>query len=107
VPGAFDRAGDVLTVCDADARKLLGGEVRAGVFAELIEDLGPDRMALPIEVKIIKPCSAGGGPVAVGETIRLGERDARLLLELGKGEIVAGPVAPLPAEPVRKGVNHG
>jgi hypothetical protein len=96
-------AGETVEVVDSVARVLLGcpslGEPPS---AELVADLGPDERLLPVAVRILKPCSAGGGPVAVGETVRLSERDARLLVSLGRAEIVGGA---LPAVVVPAGVD--
>lgn len=98
VPNASARDGDLVTVTDADARLLLGGDLRVGPAAELVEDLGADPLpVLPVEVQLLRACSVNGAPHAAGEAIAVSERDGRLLLALGRAEVVAGPAVAPPA----------
>jgi hypothetical protein len=89
-------AGETVEVTDRVARVLLGcpslGEPPS---AELVADLGPDGRLLPVEVRLVKSCSVNGAPHGEGATVRVSERDARLLLELGKAELVSGALPPV------------
>ena len=98
VNGAGHPEGAVVDVSDADAKRLLAGEVRAGTFAELVQDLGADVPVRPVTVRLLRACSVNGTPHPAGATVGVSERDARLLSALGKAEIVAGDVAPVATE---------
>ena len=85
-------AGATVEVPDPVARALVNGG--AGT---IVEDLGADPLpVLPVEVRLLRACSVNGGPHPEGATVRVSERDARLLAELGRAEIVGGGVAPVP-----------
>lgn len=90
---AQGQAGATVTVSDETARRLLWcPAIGSPPTATLVEDLGDDVPVLPVQVRILKACSAGGGPVDVGQVIRVSERDARLLVSLGRAELVSGVV---------------
>jgi hypothetical protein len=97
VPNASGRDGDLVTVTDADARLLLGGDLGVGPAAELVEDLGVDVPVRPVTVRLNRAVSVNGLPHAEGEVVGVSERDARLLVDLGRAEIVSGHVEPRPA----------
>ncbi len=100
VNGAGHPEGAVVDVSDADAKRLLAGEVRAGTFAELVQDLGADPPPVrPVTVRLLHACSVNGSPHAEGELVAVSEHDARLLIALGRAEIVSGSVTPTAPAP--------
>ncbi len=80
VPNAIERDGELVTVTDADARLLLGGDFRLGAAAELIEDLGPDPTPPgTVEVEVLLPVLLCGRGCAPGERVWISKADAARL----------------------------